>query len=70
MIVWVVAQDHIEHAIMNVLTQMGMMIVASIIPVHLLVREMGKLLAGIILVQILPQIVLKLPAQIQIVVYI
>ena len=55
---------------MNVLTQMETMIAALIIPVHLLVREMGKLLAGIILVQILPQIVLKLPVQIQIVVII
>jgi hypothetical protein len=65
--VWEVEKDHMEHVIMNVLIQMEMMIVALIIPAHLLVKGMDKLPAGIIPVQILKQIALKLLAQIQIV---
>ena len=50
---WEVEKDHMGHVIMNDLTQMEMMIVALIIPVHLLVKGMDKLPAGIIPVQIL-----------------
>ncbi len=62
---WEVEKDHMEPVIMNDLTQMEMMIAALIIAVHLLAKEMGKLPAGIIPVQILRQIALKLPAQTQ-----
>jgi hypothetical protein len=66
LIVWEVERDHMEPVIMNVLTQMEMMIAALIIPVHLLAKEMGKLPVGILPVQIQKRIALKLPVQTQI----
>lgn len=70
MTVWVVVQVHMEPAIMNVLTQMGMMIVVKIMIAHLLVKVMVSLLAGMDRVQKVKWSVLKLHVLIQIVVII